>query len=84
MSCTCLFKQFEPRLTRAALKLAGDIGEAEDIVQESFIYACTSITNFRAQSALGTWLHRIVFNTALMHKRRRKLPLLSLEAISDE
>lgn len=84
LSCTCLFKQFEPRLAHLALKLARDGIEADDIVQESFIRACASITKFQAHSTLGTWLHRIVLNTALMQQRRKQLPLLPLEDISDE
>lgn len=84
MSCTCLFKWFEPRLTRLALKLMSGSSEAEDIVQESFINACASVTDFRAHSTLGTWLHRIVLNTVLMHQRRKQLTLLPLEAINDE
>jgi RNA polymerase sigma-70 factor (ECF subfamily) len=84
MSCTCLFKQFEPRLIHLALQLAKESTEAEDIVQESFIRACASITDFRAQSTLGTWLHRIVLNTALMYQRRKQPPLLPLEAVNDE
>lgn len=84
MSCTCLFKQFEPRLIHLAFQLAKESAEAEDIVQESFIRACASITDFRAKSTLETWLHRIVINTALMHQRRKQLPLLPLEAVNNE
>jgi len=84
MSCNCLVKQFEPRLMRTALKLAGESAEAEDIVQESFISACASITKFQAKSSLATWLHRIVLNTALMHQRRKKLSLLSIEMLNGE
>jgi RNA polymerase sigma-70 factor (ECF subfamily) len=84
MSCTCLFKQFEPRLAHLALKLAKEGSEAEDIVQESFIQACASVANFRAESTLGTWLYRIVLNTALMHQRRKQFSLQPLDAVSDE
>lgn len=84
LSCTCLFKQFEPRLIRLALKLVKEGSEAEDIVQESFIRACASISGFHAKSTLWTWLYRIVLNTVLMHQRRKQLLLLPLEAVIDE
>jgi RNA polymerase sigma-70 factor, ECF subfamily len=40
-------------------------------VQEAFIRGCDRIDQFAGSSSLGTWLHRIVVNTALMHLRRR-------------
>jgi RNA polymerase sigma-70 factor, ECF subfamily len=72
MACTCLLKFYAPRLLRLAGQLMGDPDEAEDVLQEAFIRACDRIDSFRADSGLGTWLHRIVINTALMRLRSRK------------
>ena len=72
MACTCLLKRFAPRLYRLAFQLTGEADEAEDVLQESFIQACANIDTFAGRSGLGTWLHRIVLNTALMHLRRRQ------------
>jgi RNA polymerase sigma-70 factor, ECF subfamily len=72
MACTCLLKFYAPRLLRLAGQLMGDPDEAEDVLQEAFIRACDRIDSFRAESGLGTWLHRIVINTALMRLRSRK------------
>lgn len=65
MACTCLLKKYAPRLYRLALHLMGDADEAEDVLQEAFISACAHIGEFEGRSGLGTWLHRIVRNTAL-------------------
>ena len=65
MACTCLLKRYAPRLYRLALHLMGDADEAEDVLQEAFINACAHIGTFEGRSGLGTWLHRIVRNTAL-------------------
>ncbi|MFN8678137.1 MAG: sigma-70 family RNA polymerase sigma factor [Thermomicrobiales bacterium] len=65
MACTCLLKRHAPRLYRLALHLMGDADEAEDVLQEAFISACAHIAEFEGRSGLGTWLHRIVRNTAL-------------------
>jgi RNA polymerase sigma-70 factor, ECF subfamily len=72
MACTCLLKYYAPRLLRLAGQLMGDPDEAEDVLQEAFIRACDRIDTFRAESGLGTWLHRIVINTALMRLRARR------------
>ncbi len=70
LACTCLLKRYAPRLLRLAQQMVGDADEAEDVLQEAFISACGHIGDFSGHSSLGTWLHRIVVNTALMHLRR--------------
>jgi RNA polymerase sigma-70 factor, ECF subfamily len=72
LACTCLLKFYAPRLLRLAGQLMGDPDEAEDVLQEAFIRACDQIDGFRGESGLGTWLHRIVINTALMRLRARQ------------
>jgi RNA polymerase sigma-70 factor (ECF subfamily) len=79
MACTCLLKHFAPRLLRFGRRLVGDEDEAEDILQESLITACAHISDFEGRSGLGTWLHRIVLNTALMHLRRKQPQMLDAD-----
>jgi RNA polymerase sigma-70 factor (ECF subfamily) len=71
-ACSCMLKRFGPRLYRVALQMTGDPDEAEDVLQEALIRSCDHIDDFEGMSALGTWLHSIIVNTALMHLRRRK------------
>jgi RNA polymerase sigma-70 factor (ECF subfamily) len=56
---------------------------ARDLVQEAFISAFRAVRNFRGNSSLSTWLHRIVVNAALMHLRhaRRHPELLSADLL---
>lgn len=82
-ACTCLLKRYAPRLYRLAFQLTGHADEAEDVLQESFIEACDHVGEFQGRSRLGTWLHRIVLNTALMHLRRRVVSQ-SLDAVGAE
>jgi RNA polymerase sigma-70 factor (ECF subfamily) len=78
-ACTCLFKRFARQLYSVALRLTRSPEEAEEIVQESFLQACSHITDFEQRSSLQTWLYRIVSNTALMHLRRKQPDSSSLE-----
>lgn len=78
LACTCLLKRYAPALYRLALRLTGDADEAEDVLQDAFIRACDNVTEFESRSSLGTWLHRIVLNTALMRLRRRRPERMSL------
>ena len=56
------------RIARAILKNAGD---AEDVLQESYLQAYRHIGNFRGEAKLSTWLTRIVVNQALARRRGR-------------
>ncbi len=75
-ACSCMLKRYAPRLYHLALQLTKDPDEAEDVLQEAFIRSCDRIDDFKGLSSLGTWLHRIVLNTALMHLRRKKPDLV--------
>lgn len=46
--------------------------EARDALQDAFLQAFRALPQFAGQSALGTWLHRIVVNACLMRLRRRR------------
>jgi RNA polymerase sigma-70 factor (ECF subfamily) len=58
---------------RYAARIVGDVAEAEDIVQESYVKAYGALTSgsFEGRSSVTTWLHRIVTRTAIDVKRGR-------------
>jgi RNA polymerase sigma-70 factor (ECF subfamily) len=83
LACTCFMKWYAPTMTRLALRMLGDPDEAEGVVQDSFIAACSKMDGFRGDSSLRTWLHRIVVNTALMRLRKRRPERLALDEQGD-
>jgi RNA polymerase sigma-70 factor (ECF subfamily) len=60
-----------------------DTAEAEDLTQETFLLLFRKIHTFRCESAFSTWLHRLTVNLVLMRLRKKKLPVVSIEAIPD-
>jgi RNA polymerase sigma-70 factor (ECF subfamily) len=68
-----LLASVRPRLLAVALRVMRDRDDAEDVVQESLVKVCRSITRFEGRSAFTTWLHRIVVNTSLDRLRRPEL-----------
>lgn len=60
------------RLARAVLR---NDTEAEDALQEAWMHAFAHLDGFRGDSALSTWLSRIVLNEALgrLRKKRRSI-----------
>ena len=59
------------RFRRIALRLLGNIADAEDAVQDAFLSAFTHLRQFRGQAKMSTWLTTIVINAARMKLRRR-------------
>ena len=53
-------------------QLAGNYSDAQDLAQEVFIQAYSSIKSFRNESDLGTWLHRIAVNKWINIQRKNK------------
>jgi RNA polymerase sigma-70 factor (ECF subfamily) len=53
-----------------ALSIVKKPEDAEDVVQEAFLSAYRSIPRFKHGSTFGTWLYRIVTNTALVKIRK--------------
>jgi RNA polymerase sigma-70 factor (ECF subfamily) len=66
-----IIKKHNQRLYRVARSVVLDDGDAEDVLQEAYTKAFAALQNFRGESALSTWLTRIVFNEALQWRRRR-------------
>ncbi len=66
-----LFQRHRDRLWAVALRTLGDPEEAADALQEAMIAAFRRASSFRGDSAVTTWLHRIVVNAALDRMRRR-------------
>lgn len=58
-------------LFRSARGVVDDDAEAQDVVQETYLRAFSTLTSFRGDSALGTWLARIAINVALDSQRQR-------------
>src|ERR1700680_766823 len=70
------FRALVERHSRSAFRLAfrmtGNEQDAEDVVQESFLRAYRHLGRFEARADFGTWLYRIVANTAIEMIRARQ------------
>lgn len=53
--------------------------EAEDMLQEAFTQAFLKLDSFRYESAFGAWLKRIVINTCVNAKNKRKVELTLMD-----
>lgn len=68
---TTLVRRHRDRLWNVALRTTNDPEEAADALQDALISAHQRAGQFRGDSAVTTWLHRIVVNASLDRLRRR-------------
>ncbi len=66
-----IVRRHRDRLWAVALRTTGDPEEAADALQDALISAFRRADQFRGDSAVTTWLHRIVVNASLDRLRRR-------------
>ncbi len=66
-----LFARHKDRLWAVALRVTCNPDDAADALQDAMISAFRRAGDFRGESAVTTWLHRIVVNAALDLLRRR-------------
>ena len=56
-----------------AFRMVGNHQDAEDVVQDAFLKAFESLSQFELKSAFSTWFYKIVINTSLSKIRHKKV-----------
>ncbi len=67
-----LVDTYQDRVYNTALGIVQNAEDAEDVAQEVFIQVYRSISHFKGESKLSTWLYRIATTRALDLLRSRK------------
>lgn len=78
-----LFAENRARIQRLCFGYLGPGGEVDDLFQEIMINAWNSLPSFRGESRASTWLYRVAVNTALVHRRRRRVTERLPEVVRD-
>ena len=60
-----LVRRYQTPIYRVALRMLGSRADAQDAVQETFVRAWRAMPHFRQDSAISTWLYRIVTRRCL-------------------
>lgn len=66
-----IMRRFNQRLFRLAIGIVSDAGEAEDVLQESYVRAFYRLSTYTGEGDLGAWLARIVRNEAIDRLRHK-------------
>lgn len=65
-----LVERYEQKLYNFGLRMCGDVCDAEDLVQETFLNVFRYLKDFRFETKFKNWLYRIA--TSVCIKKRRK------------
>lgn len=55
-----------------AVRITKSAEDAEEVTQDAFVKAYTSLSGFKGESKFSTWLYKIVLNLAMSKVRRKK------------
>ncbi len=78
-ACYELYKLYSKAMLNVAFRIVGNIGDAEDVLQEAFLDAFNKIGGFRQETTFGLWLKQMVVHRSINLLRKRKLELVELE-----
>lgn len=79
-----LYRSHVHRVYALCLRMSGDAGHAERLVQDTFVLAWRKRASFRGEAAFGTWLHRIAVNAVLTDRRSRGRRQARLDALEED
>jgi RNA polymerase sigma-70 factor (ECF subfamily) len=78
-----LVERHQASVLRLARAITRDAGDAEDVLQETFLAAFRALEGFRGEASVRTWLMTITRNTAQRLGRRRSGSPAFLEPLSE-
>lgn len=81
-----LYLQYKKKVLNTTLNMVQNLQDAEEIVQDVFVELYFSLSEFRGESSLSTWIYRITVNKSLdlIKKRKRKKRFGWLTGFFDE
>jgi RNA polymerase sigma-70 factor, ECF subfamily len=74
-----LIRRYERRVRSVVARLLDDERDVEEAAQDVFVQAWRTLSSYRGDSALFTWLYRIAVNEALMRRRRKQVAVVELD-----
>jgi RNA polymerase sigma-70 factor (ECF subfamily) len=67
-----LVRRYERVLYNFGLKMCGEVRDAEDVVQDTFLNVFRYLKGFRFETKFKNWLYRIAISTCVKKRRKSK------------
>ena len=71
-ACAELIRLHYQKVYRLLVHLTGDVHQAEDLTQETFVSAWEKIAAFQGRATLATWLYRIAYTKFIDGRRSQQ------------
>lgn len=68
-----LVNEYKHMVYSLCLKMTNSVQDSEEICQDAFVKAYTSINTFKGQSKFSTWLYQIAYFTTINYLRKNKI-----------
>ncbi|MEP7080299.1 MAG: RNA polymerase sigma factor [Ginsengibacter sp.] len=75
-----LYNRFSPKMYGVCLRYAGNVEDANDILQEGFIKVFKNLGKFRSEGSFEGWVRRIFINSAI-EQYRKKVKLYNVSEV---
>ncbi|MDJ1482085.1 sigma-70 family RNA polymerase sigma factor [Cytophagaceae bacterium YF14B1] len=80
-ACRDLVERHKEYAFTIAYRILRNRENAEEAAQDAFIQAFRNLESFNKESKFTTWFYRIIFNAALMLKRKQKDQIEDIETV---
>ncbi|MDR0572842.1 MAG: RNA polymerase sigma factor [Tannerella sp.] len=74
-----LLERYGKQVFALIVKIVGGREDAEELAQDVFVKAFSSLSSFRGDSSFSTWIYRIAYNVAISTTRKRVREFIPLD-----
>lgn len=74
-----LMEKYHDAIANFIYRMIRDREQVEDLTQEAFIKAFSSLASFNEEFAFSTWLYKIATNNCIDYIRKRKMQMYSID-----
>ncbi|MBI2884817.1 MAG: sigma-70 family RNA polymerase sigma factor [Candidatus Omnitrophica bacterium] len=79
-----LVDRYQAAAWKIAYGMVGNVEDARELSQNGFVKAYANLNRFRRDAKFSTWLYRIVMNECKDFLRRRRRPMVALDARDED
>ena len=74
-----LLERYSKQVFSLIVKIVDNREDAEELAQDVFVKAYTSLSSFRGDSSFSTWIYRIAYNVAISATRKKRRDIVSFD-----
>ena len=76
-----LLERYDKQVFSLIVKIVENREDAEELAQDVFVKAYSSLSRFRQESSFSTWIYRIAYNMAISATRKKKQDYVPIDEL---